>query len=118
MTIDGQVKLCDFGISGELVNSLAGSLTGTSYHMAPERIQRKPYTVISDVWSLGLTLLEVAMNRFPYPGALMSIELLSIIVSQPSPVLKNEEHNTWSPEFHHFIQICLEPIFGDYPAVW
>ena len=45
----GEVKLCDFGVSGEAVNSLATTFTGTSFYMAPERIQGQPYSVTCDV---------------------------------------------------------------------
>ncbi|BFZ63765.1 Protein kinase C signaling pathway involved MAPKK protein [Saitoella coloradoensis] len=113
LTRTGQVKLCDFGVSGELVNSLAGTFTGTSYYMAPERIQGEPYTVTSDVWSLGLTLMEVAQNRFPFPPEgeppLMPIELLTYIVSTPSPELQDEPQLgiKWSAAFKHFLNICL-----------
>lgn len=114
LTKDGQVKLCDFGVSGELVNSLAGTYTGTSYYMAPERIQGQPYTVTSDVWSLGLTLMEVSMNRFPFlengDSPLMPLELLSVIVSQDPPSLLDEpEHGVkWSNSYRHFLKCCLE----------
>lgn len=114
LTNIGQVKLCDFGVSGELVNSLAGTFTGTSYYMAPERIQGQPYTVTSDVWSLGLTLMEVAMNRFPFnevgAAPLMPIELLNLIVSQEAPILQDEpEYGVkWSDSLRHFLQLCLE----------
>ncbi len=111
LTVTGQVKLCDFGVSGELVNSLAGTFTGTSYYMAPERIQGQAYTVTTDVWSLGLTLMEVAMNRFPFlddtNSPLMPIELLSIIVSMPSPTLLDEPKYgvKWSDSFRHFLGV-------------
>lgn len=111
---EGQVKLCDFGVSGEVVNSLATTFTGTSYYMAPERIQGQPYTVTSDVWSLGLTIMEVAQHRFPFlPEShepLMPIELLSIIVNMPAPELKDEpeEGIKWSESFRHFLKSCLE----------
>ncbi|KAK9241136.1 kinase-like domain-containing protein [Lipomyces kononenkoae] len=111
---NGQVKLCDFGVSGEVVNSLATTFTGTSYYMAPERIQGQPYTVTSDVWSLGLTLMEVAQHRFPFPPEgepqLMPIEVLTYIVNMPPPRLQDEPHNgiTWSESFHHFLACCLE----------
>lgn len=114
LTKSGQVKLCDFGVSGELVNSLAGTFTGTSYYMAPERIQGQPYTVTSDIWSLGLTLMEVSMNRFPFlereDSPLMPIEILSIIVSQESPHLPDEPDVgvKWSASYRHFLRCCLE----------
>ncbi|ODV92952.1 hypothetical protein CANCADRAFT_30947 [Tortispora caseinolytica NRRL Y-17796] len=110
----GKVKLCDFGVSGEVVNSLATTFTGTSYYMAPERIQGQPYKVTCDVWSLGLTIMEVAQHRFPFPpegeAPLMPIELLSYIVTMPPPELKDEESEgiVWSQSFRHFLRSCLE----------
>ncbi|CCG83220.1 MAP kinase kinase skh1/pek1 [Taphrina deformans PYCC 5710] len=114
LTKTGQVKLCDFGVSGELVNSLAGTYTGTSYYMAPERIQGQPYTVTSDVWSLGLTLMEVCINKFPFLESdnvpLMPIELLNIIVSQEPPELQDEPELgvKWSKSFRHFLKCSLD----------
>ncbi|KAM0790501.1 hypothetical protein ACM66B_003375 [Microbotryomycetes sp. NB124-2] len=64
----GQIKICDFGVSGELINSVADTFVGTSTYMSPERISGDPYTVKSDVWSLGITLIEVAIGRFPFSG--------------------------------------------------
>ncbi|KAI8873560.1 Pkinase-domain-containing protein, partial [Ramicandelaber brevisporus] len=61
----GQVKLIDFGVSGELVDSIAKTFVGTGSYMSPERIQGAPYSVKSDVWSLGITLMELALGRYP-----------------------------------------------------
>jgi len=65
------VKLCDFGISGQLVDSLAKTIdAGCKPYMAPERIDpaknKQGYDVKSDVWSLGITMIEVATGDFPY----------------------------------------------------
>ena len=92
---------------------------GTSYYMAPERITGQSYTITSDVWSLGVTLLEVAQHRFPFPadGTEMQpraglIDLLTYIVRQPIPKLKNEEEGgkpiKWSENFKYFIECSLE----------
>lgn len=62
----GQIKICDFGVSGELINSIANTFVGTSTYMSPERIQGGNYSVKSDVWSLGITLTELALGRFPF----------------------------------------------------
>lgn len=107
---NGDVKLCDFGVSGEVVNSLVTTFTGTSYYMAPERIRGQPYTVTSDVWSLGLTLMELAMNRFPFDASapLTPIELLTQIVNSPPPELPDEPGIKWSDSFRHFLKCCLE----------
>lgn len=81
--------------------------------MAPERIQGQSYTITSDVWSLGVTLLEVAQHRFPFPadGTEMQpraglIDLLTYIVRQAIPKLKDEpEHGIkWSENFKYFIE--------------
>ena len=65
----GAIKLCDFGVSGELVNSVANTFVGTSTYMAPERIQGSHYTIKSDVWSVGLTVMELAIGRFPFDAS-------------------------------------------------
>ncbi|KAK7690058.1 Dual specificity protein kinase fuz7 [Cerrena zonata] len=62
----GHIKICDFGVSGELINSIADTFVGTSTYMSPERIQGAQYTVKSDVWSLGISLIELALGRFPF----------------------------------------------------
>ena len=111
---DGAVKLCDFGVSGDFgTKGEANTFIGTSYYMAPERITGQSYTITSDVWSTGVTLLEVAQHRFPFPadGTAMQpraglIDLLTYIVRQPIPRLKDEpEANiTWSDNFKFFIE--------------
>ncbi|KAJ9100018.1 hypothetical protein QFC19_005836 [Naganishia cerealis] len=62
----GSIKICDFGVSGELINSIANTFVGTSTYMSPERIQGGNYSVKSDVWSLGISLIELALGRFPF----------------------------------------------------
>ncbi|PPQ70321.1 hypothetical protein CVT25_000141 [Psilocybe cyanescens] len=63
---EGEIKLCDFGVSGELINSIANTFVGTSVYMSPERIQGAEYTIKSDIWSLGISLIELATGRFPF----------------------------------------------------
>lgn len=79
MNTRGQVKICDFGVSGNLVASIAKTNIGCQSYMAPERISNGgvaqaganpgggTYSVQSDIWSLGLTIIECAMGRYPYP---------------------------------------------------
>ncbi|KAK9426207.1 putative Kinase-like domain-containing protein [Seiridium unicorne] len=115
---DGAVKLCDFGVSGDFgTKGEANTFIGTSYYMAPERITGQSYTITSDVWSTGVTLLEVAQHRFPFPadGTEMQpkaglIDLLTYIVRQPIPKLKDEPDSNifWSDSFKYFIECCLE----------
>jgi mitogen-activated protein kinase kinase len=73
----GQVKICDFGVSGNLVASIAKTNIGCQSYMAPERISGGgvsqvgsgggTYSVQSDIWSLGLTIIEMSLGRYPYP---------------------------------------------------
>ncbi|KAF2175726.1 dual specificity mitogen-activated protein kinase [Zopfia rhizophila CBS 207.26] len=97
----GNIKLCDFGVSSELEGSIAETFVGTGTYMAPERIQGSPYTVKSDVWSVGLTLMELAIGKFPFnnsdndadePGGPQGIlDLLQQIVLEPAPKLPKSD---------------------------
>jgi mitogen-activated protein kinase kinase len=90
----GQIKICDFGVSGNLVASIAKTNIGCQSYMAPERISGGgmaptgssdgTYSVQSDIWSLGLTIIECAMGRYPYPP-----EVSSTIFSQLNVRLAN-----------------------------
>jgi len=63
----GEIKICDFGVSGQLIDPMANSFVGTRSYMSPERLQGNHYTVQSDIWSLGLSLVEMAIGRYPVP---------------------------------------------------
>ncbi|XP_055739899.1 dual specificity mitogen-activated protein kinase kinase 2-like [Salvelinus fontinalis] len=63
----GEIKLCDFGVSGQLIDSMANSFVGTRSYMAPERLQGTHYSVQSDLWSMGLSLVELSIGRYPIP---------------------------------------------------
>mmetsp|Transcript_29342 Transcript_29342/g.35643 ORF Transcript_29342/g.35643 Transcript_29342/m.35643 type:complete len:412 (-) Transcript_29342:362-1597(-) len=112
----GEVKISDFGVSGKLANSVAdcASWVGTVTYMSPERISGSSYTYDSDIWSLGLTLMECAQGRFPYPPAEMAAagapplsfwDLLDYIVECPPPTLPENE---FSSEFISFVSSCLQ----------
>ena len=107
----GNVKIADFGVSGELHETLAkcASWVGTVHYMSPERIQGNNYSYDSDVWSLGITLLELATAAFPYPhergGQRLSFwDLLDAIVETPPPGAPAH----FSAPFHSFIGACLK----------
>ncbi|KAJ7683232.1 kinase-like domain-containing protein [Mycena rosella] len=104
---EGIVKLCDFGVSGELVESIAGTFTGTSFYMAPERICGQNYTIRSDVWSTGISLLELVQNRFPFPNDLPPIELMMYITAGEPPRLDDEPGIQWSDDMKDFIKQTL-----------
>ena len=108
----GHVKICDFGVSGFLENTLANTFVGTGAYMSPERIQGGRYSVQCDVWSLGLTLLELGLGRYPFhqPGVdaaeqqLSIFELLTHIINETLPQLPKEQY---SDLFRQFLNLCL-----------
>ena len=75
--------------------------------MAPERIRGEGYSIRADVWSTGLTLLEVVQNRYPFPDDLTSIELLVYITKGEPPQLTDEEDVRWSDEMKDFVRQTL-----------
>lgn len=100
LNTDGSVKIGDFGVSGRLADSVAkcDSWVGTVTYMSPERISGEAYAFDSDVWSLGLSLLECATGRFPYPPeaneengerpkTLGFWDVLDHVVREPAPTL-------------------------------
>lgn len=105
----GQVKLCDFGVSTQLVNSIAKTYVGTNAYMAPERISGEQYGIHSDVWSLGISFMEIQKNQ----GSLMPLQLLQCIVDEDSPVLPLGE---FSEPFVHFITQCMRKQPKERPA--
>ena len=68
MRLNGEPVITDFGVSAELGDSraLLDSFKGTLHYMSPERVENKDYDFAADVWSLGLTMLECAIGRYPY----------------------------------------------------
>lgn len=88
----GSIKLCDFGISGQLVDSIAKTRdAGCRPYMAPERIDpqssARGYDIRSDVWSLGITLIEIATGKFPYPHWNSVFDQLTQVVHGEPPRL-------------------------------
>ncbi|XP_070760409.1 dual specificity mitogen-activated protein kinase kinase 5 [Enoplosus armatus] len=115
----GQVKLCDFGVSTQLVNSIAKTYVGTNAYMAPERISGEQYGIHADVWSVGISFMELALGMFPYPqiqknqGSLMPLQLLQCIVDEDPPVLPVGQ---FSEKFVHFITQCMRRQPKERPA--
>lgn len=113
----GEVKMCDFGISGYLVDSVAKTIdAGCKPYMAPERIDPKgnpgQYDIRSDVWSLGISMLEMATGKFPYATWGSPFEQLKQVVADDPPRL---EAGTFSPDFESFTTQCLQKDYTDRP---
>merc|ERR1719334_2179894 len=105
----GRIKICDFGISGYLVDSVAKTIdAGCKPYMAPERINPTGnpanYDVRSDVWSFGISMMEIAEGKFPYKLWATPFEQLRQVVMDPAPSLTPGH---FSDAFNQFISVCL-----------
>jgi len=108
---DGQIKIADFGVSGKLDFTLQYKSTwvGTLPYMSPERCRGDKYNFDTDLWSLGLTILECALGRYPYADMgsdyqkLTFFDLVEILSTKPPPKLPDN----YSPHIRDFVSICL-----------
>jgi serine/threonine protein kinase len=83
------VKLTDFGISKSLDESLmmCKTFVGTMNYMSPERMMGEKYSYPSDIWSLGIILVEMATGVFPFPKCENYIEIMEVIKMTPTESL-------------------------------
>lgn len=104
----GSIKICDFGVSKKLINSVADTFVGTSTYMSPERIQGNGYSVKGDVWSLGLMIIELITGDFPLGGHNDTprgiLDLLQRIVNEPAPTLPSED--PFPDNLRNFVDRC------------
>ncbi|KAG1951040.1 STE20-like serine/threonine-protein kinase [Pimephales promelas] len=111
-TSDGDIKLADFGVSAKNTKTLQrrDSFIGTPYWMAPEVVmcetsKDRPYDYKADIWSLGVTLIELAQIEPPNHEMNPMRVLLKIAKSEP-PTLAAPSR--WSPEFSDFLRKALD----------
>jgi len=102
----GESKLADFGVSGQLSDTMAKRQTviGTPFWMAPEVIQEVGYDVKADLWSLGITVIEMAEGKPPYSN-IHPMRAIFMIPSRPPPKLT--EPDKWSKDMNDFVAKCL-----------
>ena len=110
LTKDGHVKLSGFGLVTKLTNNEAtyvedGQVAGSPYWTAPEVIRESHYGPCSDIWSLGITVIEMAEGYAPY-SYLSPLRATFIIPSKPPPTLADP--NKWSPQMSNFLRRCCQ----------
>ncbi|KAJ3329134.1 Serine/threonine-protein kinase 25 [Blyttiomyces sp. JEL0837] len=105
LTHDGKVKLCDFGVAGQIAVSGARrhSFVGTPYWMAPEVIMRAQYDFKADIWSLGITVIELATGNPPLADQNPQRALSLIPHCTPAQLRGN-----FSSQIKEFVAMCLK----------
>ncbi|KAI3952697.1 hypothetical protein MKX01_013659 [Papaver californicum] len=109
---NGAVKLSDFGVSASLYYAgdrlySRSSFAGTPYWMAPEVVeQNNGYDFKADIWSFGITALELAHGRAPFSEFLPS-EVLCRTLQGASPGLDHKNDKKFSKSFRKMIAMCL-----------
>ncbi|XP_042311943.1 TRAF2 and NCK-interacting protein kinase isoform X7 [Sceloporus undulatus] len=119
LTENAEVKLVDFGVSAQLDRTVGrrNTFIGTPYWMAPEVIacDENPdatYDFKSDLWSLGITAIEMAEGAPPLCD-MHPMRALFLIPRNPAPRLKSKK---WSKKFQSFIESCLVKNHGQRPT--
>ncbi|XP_064026605.1 serine/threonine-protein kinase PAK 3-like [Pogoniulus pusillus] len=105
--MDGAVKVADFGLCVQLTSekSKMRECVGTPHWMAPEVVKREPYGPKVDIWSLGITAIEMAEGEPPYSHKQYS-RVGNLIATKGIPELQNP--GQLSAELLDFLQHCLE----------
>lgn len=107
LTERGEVKLADFGVAAQITGTLAkrSTVIGSPMWMSPEMIEAGSYDCRTDVWSLGITAMELAQLNPPHFEVSPPVRVLFLIPQLPPPTLVRPE--LWSESFARFLGRCL-----------
>ena len=98
------IKLGDFGLAVQLEHSCSKRNTtcGTLWYMAPE-VYEEEACLKSDVWSLGISIIEMAEGKNPFAG-MTSAKIMNLVLNKSPPSLSS---SGWSSDLVDFVKKCL-----------
>jgi hypothetical protein len=107
LTSKGYVKIADFGTSWTRTRSKdkANSMVGTVHYMSPERLNDSEYDQKSDIWSLGIVLIELVEG--PTLLSKSRFEMMCSVSRGDAPII---DETKYTPELLEFLQSCLRPV--------
>jgi serine/threonine-protein kinase 24/25/MST4 len=100
------VKLADFGVTEQLSRTLSARkslFNGNTYWMSPEVTKQSGHDHKADIWSLGITAIELAKGEPPY-AELHPMKVVFLVTKSPPPTLEG----TFSSDFQEFVSLCLQ----------
>jgi len=105
MSVDGQIKLIDFGLCCDMSQGPRDDTCGSPFWMPPEMIHKKPHDYKVDIWSLAICLLELANGHPPHDHSTIRAMFISATEGHPQPF---DNSKKWSEQMKDFFKCCLQ----------